>query len=147
MLSGWLFTHLGWHIRGNFSGALIKSATGHVCVKCSCSCVFIVRGTDRYRQKGGRVRGGTPFDGLNLLLCRRLCAHTQTHMHVITSHNGAKIQSVSVQEMGFIYLTPWRLDAPAIAQTALFCQLRIAKLILIIWYNCCRQMSHQRGNK
>lgn len=37
MVSGCLFIHLGWHFKGKFSCAVIKSATTQVCVKCSWS--------------------------------------------------------------------------------------------------------------
>ncbi len=148
MVSGCLFTLLGGRLRGNFSCALIKSATAQVCVKCSWSLlpVFLLcEGADRYRQRGGRVSGDSLWWAKSLALWSDMRAYTETHMLLITSHNGAEIQSVSVQEMEFIYQNC--LDAPAIALIALFCQFRTAKLIVIKWFNCCEHMCNHWGNR
>lgn len=73
---------------------------------------------------------------------------TQTHTCLsVRSHRGAEMQFGKRTGNGIHLSNSDSRDATAIAQIALFCQPHVAKLILIIRYTRCRQMSHRRGKQ
>lgn len=114
MVSGCLFTHLGWHLSANFSCALIKSATANEPV--SSALRFLCFYCERDRQIQTERREG---EGESLWWARSLALWSVTHTRRHSHHTMAFRYNPSAYRKWDLSIQ--LAEAPAIAQIALFC--------------------------
>lgn len=133
----WLSVYTPWlTLKCEFSCALIKSATAHEPVSSAHGLRFLCFYCERDRQiQTERWEG----EGDSLWWARCLACFVIGYTHTHADNHITQWcldKSVSVQEMGLIYLTCW--STSNCTDSTVLQPLTAAKVMLIIWFNCCK---------